>query len=41
VSTDIENLSERGPDQVKKTTDKTGDITTHHDKFEISKDLFL
>jgi hypothetical protein len=41
VSTDIKNLSDRGPDQNKKTTDKTGDIITDLEKFEFSIDFFL
>jgi hypothetical protein len=41
VSNDIKDLSDRGPDQKKKMTEETGDITTDHESFEISIDFFF
>jgi hypothetical protein len=41
VSNDIKNLSDRGLDQKKKTTELTGDITTGYESFEISIDLLF
>jgi len=41
MSSDIKNLSGRGPEQNKKTTEKTADITTVYENFEISIDFFL
>ena len=41
MSTNIKNLSGRGPDQIMKPTDKTRDITTVHDILKIFVYFFL
>jgi hypothetical protein len=41
VYTDIKNLSDRGPEQSKKTAEGAGNMTIGQEMFEVSIDSFL